>query len=166
MRPHIAYLPINSLEVLGRTDQIIQQVPDLLLIEVLGNRSTILDLLGEQIREVLIVNLHRVGSYLSTAGIAAPSLGLVLMPNRQHEAVLALKAVDGLTDVCFPDLHLSLIRHIDCYLKKVGTWDVLVAFEPFMWDLEFLLEVALALRFGGIVAHLMYLKLLFKNIVR
>lgn len=45
MRPHIADLPINSLEVLGRADQIVQQVPDLLLIEVLRDGSAILNLL-------------------------------------------------------------------------------------------------------------------------
>lgn len=61
MRPHVADLPINGLEVLGSADQVIQQVPDLLLIEVLGNGPAILNLLREEIGEVLIVDLHNDG---------------------------------------------------------------------------------------------------------
>lgn len=56
-------------------------------------------------------------SYLSAASIAAPSLRLVLMSYWQHEAILALKAVDGLTDIILPYLHLSLIRHVHCNLQ-------------------------------------------------
>lgn len=45
MRPHISNLLIDPLKILGRADQIVQQIPDLFLIEILGDGSSILDLL-------------------------------------------------------------------------------------------------------------------------
>lgn len=57
--PDIAHFGVDFLEVVGRCHQRVQQVPDLGLLEVPLHPLPVLELLGENVRVVVVVDLHR-----------------------------------------------------------------------------------------------------------
>lgn len=64
IRPHITYLTVDFGKVTGTAAETIEQIPKFLFLEVLAHLDTVLDLLFEDIRVILVEDLYSFIGYL------------------------------------------------------------------------------------------------------